>query len=123
MMLKGFIFELTDLYNKKNLPKVIYCIHALRHALFYLFFKTPLTIDFSHLLARRGLAERIGNLVGQLKFSDDQLQATQKGLKDAGVAMPNFGNVGKELAKEINEEPEVEAVNEEEREYRLLLHS
>jgi len=27
---KGFIFELTDLYNKKNLPKVIYCIHALR---------------------------------------------------------------------------------------------
>ena len=27
---KGFIFELTDLYEKKNLPKVIYCIHALR---------------------------------------------------------------------------------------------
>lgn len=67
----------------------------------------------SHLLARRGLAERIGNLVGQLKFSDDQLQATQKGLKDAGVAMPNFGNVGKELAKEINEEPEVEIETEE----------
>jgi Ras GTPase-activating-like protein IQGAP2/3 len=28
--MKGFIFELTDLYDKKNLPKVIYCIHALR---------------------------------------------------------------------------------------------
>ena len=27
---KGFIFELTDLYEKKNIPKVIYCIHALR---------------------------------------------------------------------------------------------
>jgi Ras GTPase-activating-like protein IQGAP2/3 len=27
---QGFIFELTDLYEKKNLPKVIYCIHALR---------------------------------------------------------------------------------------------
>jgi hypothetical protein len=66
------------------------------------------------------LAERIGNLVGQLKFSDDQLQATQKGLKDAGVAMPNFGNVGKELAKEINEEPEVEVETEEEREYRVF---
>jgi len=25
-----FIFELTDLYEKKNFPKVIYCIHALR---------------------------------------------------------------------------------------------
>ncbi|KZP17291.1 hypothetical protein FIBSPDRAFT_747344 [Athelia psychrophila] len=100
---EGFIFELTDLYNKKNLPKVIYCIHAL-----------------SHLLARRGLAQRIGNLIGQLKFSDDQLHATQKGLKDAGVAMPNFGNIGKELAKDLNEEPEVEVETEEEVRDRLL---
>lgn len=97
---ESFIFELTDLYEKKNLPKVIYCIHAL-----------------SHLLARRGLAERIGNLVGRLQFSDDQLQKTQKGLKDAGVPMPNFGNVGRELALEINEEPEE---TEEEIRDRLL---
>ncbi|KAK0190956.1 ras GTPase-activating protein [Armillaria mellea] len=103
---EGFIFELTDLYEKKNLPKVIYCIHAL-----------------SHLLARRGLAERIGNLLGRLQFSDDQLQKTQKGLKDAGVAMPNFGNVGRELAKEINEEPEVEVETEDERRDRLLLEN
>ncbi|KAG5646573.1 hypothetical protein DXG03_002876 [Asterophora parasitica] len=103
---EGFIFELTDLYEKKNLPKVIYCIHAL-----------------SHLLARRGMAERIGNLLGRLQFSDDQLQKTQKGLKDAGVAMPNFGNVGRELAKEINEEPEVEMETEDERRDRLLLEN
>ncbi|KAH8113457.1 hypothetical protein DFH11DRAFT_1602139 [Phellopilus nigrolimitatus] len=101
-----FIFETTDLYNKKNIPKVIYCIHAL-----------------SHLLARRGLAERIGNLLGQLKFSDDQLQRVEKGLKDAGVPMPNFGAVGRELAKEINEEPEVEVETEEERRDRLLLEN
>ncbi|KAF9462631.1 ras GTPase-activating protein [Collybia nuda] len=101
---EGFIFELTDLYEKKNLPKVIYCIHAL-----------------SHLLSRRGMAERIGNLLGQLQFSDDQLQRTQKGLKDAGVTMPNFGNVGRELAKEINEEVEVEVETEDERRDRLLL--
>ncbi|KAI0307116.1 hypothetical protein B0F90DRAFT_1622592 [Multifurca ochricompacta] len=100
---ESFIFELTDLYEKKNLPKVIYCIHAL-----------------SHLLARRGLAERIGNLVGRLQFSDDQLQKTQKGLKDAGVPMPNFGNVGRELALEINEEPEE---TEEEIRDRLLLEN
>ncbi len=31
---KGFIFELTDLYEKKNFPKVIYCIHALRYAFY-----------------------------------------------------------------------------------------
>ncbi|KAJ7283670.1 ras GTPase-activating protein [Mycena rebaudengoi] len=103
---EGFIFELTDLYEKKNFPKVIYCIHAL-----------------SHLLARRGMAERIGNLLGHLKFSDDQLQRTQKGLKDAGVAMPNFGNVGLELAREINEEPEVEVETEDERRDRLLLEN
>ncbi|KAJ7047378.1 ras GTPase-activating protein [Mycena alexandri] len=103
---EGFIFELTDLYEKKNLPKVIYCIHAL-----------------SHLLARRGMAERIGNLLGHLKFSDDQLQRTQKGLKDAGVAMPNFGNVGNELAREINEEPEEEPETEDERRDRLLLEN
>ncbi|KZT72473.1 ras GTPase-activating protein [Daedalea quercina L-15889] len=100
---EGFIFELTDLYEKKNFPKVIYCIHAL-----------------SHLLARRGLAQRIGNLVGHLQFTDDQLQKTQKGLKDSGVAMPNFGNVGRELAKEINE-PDEEVETEEERRDRLLL--
>ena len=69
---------------------------------------------FSHLLARRGLAQRIGNLLGQLQFSDDQLQQAQKGLKEAGVAMPNFGNVGRELAKEINEEPEIEIETEDE---------
>ena len=61
------------------------------------------------------MAERIGNLLGQLQFSDDQLQKTQKGLKDAGVPMPNFSNVGRELAKEINEEPEEESETEDER--------
>ena len=66
------------------------------------------------MLARRGLAERIGNLLGQLQFSDDQLQQTDRGLKAAGVPIPNFGNVGRELAKEINEEPEVEVETEDE---------
>lgn len=27
-----FHFELTDIYEKKNFPKVVYCIHALRYA-------------------------------------------------------------------------------------------
>lgn len=103
---EGFIFELTDLYEKKNLPKAIYCIHAL-----------------SHLLSRRGMAERIGNLLGRLQFSDDQLRKTQKGLKDAGVAMPNFGNVGADLAKEINEEPDIDIEPESERSHRLLLEA
>ena len=53
--------------------------------------------------------------MGRLEFSDDQLQKTQKGLKDAGVPMPNFNNIGRELAKEINEEPEEELETEDER--------
>ena len=60
------------------------------------------------------MAQRIGNLLGQLQFSDDQLQQAQEGLKEAGVTMPNFGNVGRELAKEINEEPELEIETEDE---------
>lgn len=60
--------------------------------------------------------------MGQLKFSDDQLQRTEKGLKDAGVPMPNFGNIGRELAKEINEEPEVEVESEEERKFLSVFH-
>ncbi|KAK4688659.1 Ras GTPase-activating-like protein IQGAP2/3, partial [Tremellales sp. Uapishka_1] len=97
-----FIFELTDLYDKKNIPKVIFCIHVL-----------------SHLLARLGKAERINNLLGQFDFSDEQLAATQKGLQ--GVAMPNFGEVGNALAKETNWEPEEEPETEDERRDRLLL--
>ncbi|KAH9824851.1 hypothetical protein DFH28DRAFT_1077365 [Melampsora americana] len=97
-----FIFELVDLYNAKNLPKVIYCIHVL-----------------SHLLAKRGMAARIANLVGKLEFSNDQLEQTNAGL--VGKSMPNFGNINKELAKEINEEPEVELETESERQDRELL--
>lgn len=60
------------------------------------------------------MAERIGNLVGRLQFTDDQLQQTQRGLKAAGVPMPNFGDIGRELAKEINEEVEQEVETEDE---------
>ncbi|PWN48300.1 hypothetical protein IE53DRAFT_203326 [Violaceomyces palustris] len=98
-----FHFELTDLYEKKNFPKVVYCIHAL-----------------SHVLARQGRALKVGNLVGKLEFTDDQLQRTQKGLDAAGVAMPSFGGVGKALAKEMNVEPEPEPETEEERINREL---
>ncbi|MCO5613981.1 hypothetical protein L7F22_068261 [Adiantum nelumboides] len=99
----SFHFELTDLYEKKNFPKVVYCIHAL-----------------SHILARQGRALKVGNLVGKLEFTDAQLQQTQRGLDAAGVAMPSFGALGRNLAKEMNEEPEPEPETEEERVNREL---
>ncbi|KAJ3064475.1 hypothetical protein HDU99_004449, partial [Rhizoclosmatium hyalinum] len=82
-----FFFETTDLYEKKNFPKVVYCIHAL-----------------SHLLAKKGLSPAINNLVGKLTFTEDQIEATQQSLEASGVAMPQFGNVENALAKAIIEE-------------------
>ncbi len=93
-----FHFELTDLYEKKNFPKVVYCVHAL-----------------SHILARQGRARKVGNLVGKLEFTDDQLQQTQRGLDAAGVSMPQFGALGSKLAKEMNVEPEPEPETEQQR--------
>ena len=86
-MASTFTFDPIDLYEKKNIPKVIFSLHVL-----------------SHLLSRQGLAEKIGNLVGQFEFTDEQLARTQKGLQ--GVAMPNFGDARKTLAKEASWEPE-----------------
>lgn len=90
-----FRFELVDLYEKKNVPKVIYCIHAL-----------------SWLLFRKGIVDfRIGNLVGQLQFEDHELEATQKGLDKAGVSMPNFSG----MSANFDIEPEEPQETEEER--------
>ena len=84
-----FRFELVDLYEKKNIPKTIYCIHAL-----------------SWLLYRKDIVEfRIGNLVGQLQFEEHELEETQKGIDRSGVQMPNFGGMREALQVE---EPEPE---------------
>ena len=54
------------------------------------------------------MAERISNLVGKIDFTDEELQRKQRGLDAAGVTLPSFGNIGRQLAREINEEPEPE---------------
>ncbi|KAK8927644.1 Ras GTPase-activating-like protein rng2 [Metarhizium anisopliae] len=88
-----FRFELIDLYEKKNIPKVIYCVHAL-----------------SWLLFRKGIVDfRIGNLVGQLEFEHHELEAMQKGLDMLGANMPSFGNMGADFGV-----PEPESVETEE---------
>ncbi|KAK8009086.1 hypothetical protein PG991_011637 [Apiospora marii] len=92
-----FRFELIDLYEKKNIPKVIYCIHAL-----------------SWLLFRKGIVDfRIGNLVGQLEFEHHELEAMQKGLDKLGISMPSFGNMGADFGVESEPEPEPEETEEE----------
>lgn len=84
-----FRFELIDLYEKKNTPKVIYCIHAL-----------------SWLLYRKGMVDfRIGNLVGQLEFEHHELEQTQRGLDKAGISMPSFSGMGASFGAEPEPEP------------------
>ncbi|TQB67810.1 hypothetical protein MPDQ_004704 [Monascus purpureus] len=81
-----FRFELIDLYEKKNIPKVIHCIHAL-----------------SWLLLKKGIVDiRMGNLVGQLEFEHEELEKTQKGLDKSGVSMPSFAG----MAASFGAEPE-----------------
>ena len=79
-----FRFELTDLYEKKNFPKVVYCLHAL-----------------SHFMAHHGRSDKVDDLVGKLEFNEEQLCKTQKTIDAAGIAMPSFGGVGQALAQEI----------------------
>ncbi|KAF3387216.1 Ras GTPase-activating-like protein rng2 [Penicillium rolfsii] len=103
-----FRFELIDLYEKKNIPKVIHCIHALS----WLLFKNGM-LDF-----------RMGNLVGQLEFEHHELEQTQKGLDKAGVSMPSFAGMAANFGAEPEPEPEPEPVeSEEERIDRELLES
>ncbi|KAJ9268626.1 hypothetical protein DTO212C5_5233 [Paecilomyces variotii] len=93
-----FRFELIDLYEKKNIPKVIHCIHAL-----------------SWLLYKKGIVDfRIGNLVGQLEFEHHELEQMQKGLDKSGVSMPSFTGMGASFGAEPEPEPEPEPVESEE---------
>lgn len=54
------------------------------------------------MLASRGVAPNIKNLVGELQFTDAEIHATRQGLDAAGISMPSFGNIGSALAKELN---------------------
>ena len=93
-----FRFELIDLYEKKNIPKVIHCIHAL-----------------SWVLYGNGMVGfRIGNLVGRLEFERHELEETQKGLDKAGINMPSFSGMGASFGAEPEPEPEPEPVESEE---------
>ncbi|KAI2792585.1 hypothetical protein POX_b02623 [Penicillium oxalicum] len=99
-----FRFELIDLYEKKNIPKVIHCIHALS----WLLFKNGM-LDF-----------RMGNLVGQLEFEHHELEQTQKGLDKAGVSMPSFAGMAANFGAEP--EPEPEPIESEEERIDRELH-
>lgn len=81
---KVFFPETTDIYDKKNMPKLIYCIHALSLFLFKL-----------------GLAPQIQDLYGKATFTDEQISAMRKELEKYGIQMPAFSKIGGILESEM----------------------
>lgn len=81
-----FRFELTDLYDKKNIPRVIFCIHAL-----------------SFMLSQDEQAPLINKLDGKLNFSEEEIKKSQQNL--SGVSLPNFDSMNKQFGREIPKSP------------------
>ncbi|XP_015122620.1 ras GTPase-activating-like protein IQGAP1 [Diachasma alloeum] len=69
--------ETTDIYDKKNMPRVIYCIHALSTHLFKL-----------------GRAPQIQDLYGKINFTDAEIDTVSAELKKYGIQMPAFQKIG-----------------------------
>lgn len=86
-MPKIFFPEVTDIYDKKNMPKAIYCIHALSRFLYSL-----------------GIGPLMEDLTGKAQFTEEEISAMDGALKEAGVQMPQFGKIGGMLAAEIGED-------------------
>ncbi|CAK9799762.1 Ras GTPase-activating-like protein IQGAP1 [Anthophora plagiata] len=76
--------ETTDIYDKKNMPRVIYCIHALSTHLFKL-----------------GKAPQIQDLYGKVNFTEEEINAVSKELRKYGIQMPSFQKIGGLLANSM----------------------
>ncbi|KAG0713538.1 Ras GTPase-activating-like protein IQGAP1 [Chionoecetes opilio] len=79
-----FYPETTDVYDRKNMPRVVFCLHALS---LYLF--------------RLGIAPQIQNLYGKVNFSEEVMAAMMKELGKYGCPLPQFGKIGGILASEL----------------------
>ncbi|XP_020902144.1 ras GTPase-activating-like protein IQGAP1 isoform X2 [Exaiptasia diaphana] len=81
---KVFYPETTDIYDKKNMPKLIYCVHALSLFLFKL-----------------GVAPQIEDLYGKAEFTEEQISAMRKELEKYGLQLPAFSKIGGILESEL----------------------
>ncbi|XP_053221004.1 ras GTPase-activating-like protein IQGAP1 [Podarcis raffonei] len=82
---KIFYPETTDIYDRKNMPRCIYCIHALSLYLFKL-----------------GLAPQIQDLYGKVDFTEEEISNMRLELEKYGIQMPAFGKIGGILANELS---------------------
>ncbi|XP_053134397.1 ras GTPase-activating-like protein IQGAP3 isoform X2 [Hemicordylus capensis] len=77
--------ETTDIYDKKNMPRVVYCIHALSLFLF-----------------RLRLAPQIQDLYGKVKFTDEEISHMRSELDKYGLQLPVFSKIGGILVSELS---------------------
>ena len=94
---EAFRFELLDLYEKRNMPKVIYCIHALAWFLY----------------RKRITFFKLRNLVGELHFEKHELEEGHKSIDRSGYPMPRFSGLRRALREEqlkpqLKPEPTIE---------------
>ncbi|KAJ8263100.1 hypothetical protein COCON_G00155570 [Conger conger] len=82
---KIFYPETTDVYDRKNMPKVTYCIHAL-----------------SLYLYKLGIAPQIQDLLGKVDFTEEEISNVRKELDKYGIQMPTFSKIGGILANELS---------------------
>uniref|UniRef100_A0A674EPP4 IQ motif containing GTPase activating protein 2 n=1 Tax=Salmo trutta TaxID=8032 RepID=A0A674EPP4_SALTR len=82
---KIFYPETTDVYDRKNMPKVVYCIHALSLYLFKL-----------------GIAPQIQDLLGKVAFTEEEISNMRSELEKYGIQMPTFSKIGGILANELS---------------------
>ncbi|XP_071297116.1 ras GTPase-activating-like protein IQGAP1 [Agelaius tricolor] len=82
---KIFYPETTDIYDRKNVPRCIYCIHALSLYLFKL-----------------GLAPQIQDLYGKVDFTEEEISNMRLELEKYGIQMPAFSKIGGILANELS---------------------
>ncbi|KAH3833286.1 hypothetical protein DPMN_106592, partial [Dreissena polymorpha] len=82
-----FYPETTDIYDKKNMPRTIYCLHALSLYLFKL-----------------GMAPQIQDLYGKVNFTEEEISAMRQELDKYGIQMPTFSKIGGILANELSQD-------------------
>uniref|UniRef100_A0AAY5EVB9 IQ motif containing GTPase activating protein 1 n=1 Tax=Electrophorus electricus TaxID=8005 RepID=A0AAY5EVB9_ELEEL len=82
---KIFYPETTDIYDRKNMPRCIYCIHALSLYLFKL-----------------GLAPQITDLYGKVDFTEEEINNMKSELEKYNIQMPAFSKIGGILANELS---------------------
>ncbi|EPR79320.1 Calponin domain protein [Spraguea lophii 42_110] len=78
-----FYFGVLDCYEKKNIPNVVYCLHAL-----------------AHYMSRVGFSDDIKGLSGKISFSDGLIEKTKEEFKQKGIKMPEFGKIKDVISKQ-----------------------